>query len=101
MPKRTRWRLRLIWLGCGSTQAARRSSPSVQEAQSYPYTPAERAQVQATRARLVVGSPQTVRAKLCALASAADADEVMAMTMVHDHAARRRSYELLAEAFQG
>ena len=74
--------------------------PSVEEAQSYPYTLAERAQVQATRARLITGSPQTVRAKLCALASLTDADEVMAMTMVHDHAARRHSYELLAQAFR-
>ncbi len=74
--------------------------PSVQEAQTYPYTPAERAQVQATRARIITGSPQTVRAKLCALASLTDTDEIMATTLVHDHAARLRSYALLAEAFR-
>ncbi len=74
--------------------------PSVEEARAYPYTPAERAQVQATRARIITGSPQTVRAKLCALASLADTDEVMVMTMVHDHAARLRSYAFLAEAFK-
>ncbi len=74
--------------------------PSVEEAQSYPYTPAERAQVQATRARIITGSPQTVRAKLCALSGLANTGEIMVMTMIHDHAARLRSYELLAEAFQ-
>jgi hypothetical protein len=31
--------------------------------------------------------------------AATKADEVMITTMVYDHAARRRSYELLAEAF--
>ena len=28
------------------------------------------------------------------------ADEIMVTTMIYDHAARRRSYELLAEAFE-
>jgi hypothetical protein len=36
---------------------------------------------------------------LLALAEAARADELMITTMVYDHAARRHSYELLAEAF--
>ena len=31
--------------------------------------------------------------------AATKADEVMVTTMIYDHAARRRSYELLAEAF--
>ncbi len=89
----------LAWLRLYSGRPSK--FPSVEEAQSYSYSPAERAQVQSTRARLITGSPQTVRAKLCALSSLADTDEVMAVTMVHDHAARLRSYELLAEAFQG
>lgn len=74
--------------------------PSVEEALTYPYTQAERAQVQATRARLIAGSPQTVRANLCELSGLAGTTEVMAMTMVHDHSARLRSYALLAEALQ-
>jgi hypothetical protein len=32
--------------------------------------------------------------------AATKADEVMVTTMIYDHAARRRSYELLAEAFE-
>ena len=50
--------------------------------------------------RLVVGSPQTVRTALEAMAEALSVDEIMAVTITHDHAARLRSYELLAEAFQ-
>jgi hypothetical protein len=33
------------------------------------------------------------------MVEATGADEVMITTMIYDHAARRRSYELLAEAF--
>lgn len=75
--------------------------PSLEEARFYPYTAAERAQIEATRARLILGSPQTVRAKLCALAGRTEATEIMATTFVHDHEARKRSYTLLAEAFAG
>ncbi len=73
--------------------------PSPEEAAAYPYTPAERSQVQADRARLILGDPQSVRAQVCRLAALAGADEVMITTMVHSHARRLRSYELLAEAF--
>ena len=73
--------------------------PSVAEARAYSYTEAERDQVHATRARIIAGSPQTVRAALCRLADQTQTEEIMVTTMVHDHAARRRSYTLLAEAF--
>ena len=50
--------------------------------------------------RAVVGSPETVRARLEALAAEYGAEEVIAVTITHEHVARRRSYELLAEAFE-
>jgi len=46
-----------------------------------------------------VGSMDTVKERLKSLIAATKADEVMITTMVYDHAARRRSYELLAKAF--
>ncbi len=49
--------------------------------------------------RYVVGSPQTVRRQLNAIAEALGIDEIMIVTIVHDHVARVRSYELLADAF--
>jgi luciferase family oxidoreductase group 1 len=49
--------------------------------------------------RVVWGSPDRVRAKLEELAEALGLDEVMAVTITYDHAARVRSYELLAQAF--
>jgi alkanesulfonate monooxygenase SsuD/methylene tetrahydromethanopterin reductase-like flavin-dependent oxidoreductase (luciferase family) len=48
--------------------------------------------------RTVVGSPETVRAGLETVASDYGAEEVIVVTICHDHAARRRSYELIAEA---
>ncbi len=41
----------------------------------------------------------SVKHRLTSLIEATRADELMITTMVYDHAARRRSYELLAEAF--
>ena len=51
------------------------------------------------RARLFVGSPATIVEKLTPSIEAAQAHEAMVMTRVFDHAARRHSYELLAQAF--
>ena len=51
------------------------------------------------RRRWLVGSPATVGPGIEALAQDYGADEVMIVTITHDHAARRRSYELLAEKF--
>jgi luciferase family oxidoreductase group 1 len=48
--------------------------------------------------RAVVGSPATVRAGLEEVASRYGAEEVIVVAITHDHAARRRSYELIAEA---
>jgi luciferase family oxidoreductase group 1 len=49
--------------------------------------------------RGVIGTPEQVRAQLEAVAEAYGAEEVMVLTITYDHAARRHSYELLAEAF--
>ena len=48
--------------------------------------------------RAVVGDPQTVRAGIEAVADEYGADEAIVVTITYDHVARRRSYELLAEA---
>ena len=48
---------------------------------------------------MIVGSPLTVRDRIDELLARSGADELMAMTNVHDAADRLRSYELLAEAY--
>jgi luciferase family oxidoreductase group 1 len=72
---------------------------SPEEAAAYPYTPADREQMGRQRTRLVVGGIGRVKDRLLALAETTQADELMITTMVYDHAARRHSYELLADAF--
>jgi len=69
------------------------------EAAAYDYTPLERARIAENRRRMAVGAPDTVVARLKPLLHATQADELMVTTMIYDHAARKRSYELLAEAF--
>jgi luciferase family oxidoreductase group 1 len=49
--------------------------------------------------RRVIGSPETVRAGLETIAREYETDELILITITYDHDARRRSYELLAEAF--
>jgi luciferase family oxidoreductase group 1 len=73
--------------------------PSPEEAAAYPYTPADRARIRQGRARLAVGSPATIAAQLGRLAEATQADELMITAAIHDHAARKHSYSLLAQAF--
>ena len=67
---------------------------SPEEAAAYDYTPAERERMRANRVRLFVGAPASVRERLMPLIEATQADELMITTMIYDHAARRRSYEL-------
>jgi luciferase family oxidoreductase group 1 len=68
-------------------------------AEGFPYSNAERALIAGRRPFLFVGSMETVRARLDPLIAKTKADEVMVTTMIYDHNARRRSYELLSKAF--
>src|SRR6187402_3127650 len=63
---------------------------SPENAAAYPYTPVDRTRIAQNRAKMSVGSPKTVRAKLEALVAETRADEVMITTMIYDHAARKR-----------
>lgn len=106
------------WVVCAETDAeAERLSASfrmlmllMHRGQLIPVPPVERAErflaemgrlgeSLVPRRRLIVGSPATVRAGVEALAREYEADEVMLVNILYDHAARRRSYELVAEAF--
>lgn len=72
---------------------------SPEAALAYDYSPVDRERIRKNRERLAVGDRPTVKARLDQLAAETQADEVMITTMIFDHAARKRSYELLAEAF--
>lgn len=53
-----------------------------------------------TGRRAVVGSPGTVRVGIEEVVAAYGADEAMIVTITYDHDARRRSYELVVDAFR-
>jgi luciferase family oxidoreductase group 1 len=50
--------------------------------------------------RIITGTPQHVRAAIEAVAADYTAEEVFVVNIMHDHLARRRSYELIAKAFK-
>ena len=73
--------------------------PSVEEAESFPYTARDLAIIEHTSGRTVAGTPAVVRERLEAMASVYGVDELVIVTITHDFKARVRSYELLADAF--
>ena len=69
--------------------------PPIADIESY-WSPLEKAQASRMLACSFIGSPETVRAGLRTFAESTGADELMIATAVFEHAARLRSYELLA-----
>ncbi|MBX3513695.1 MAG: LLM class flavin-dependent oxidoreductase [Xanthobacteraceae bacterium] len=61
------------------------------------WSPAEKAGVEHALQYAVVGSPETVRAKLKQFIEMTAADEVMLAAQIYDHGARKRSYEIAAQ----
>jgi luciferase family oxidoreductase group 1 len=73
--------------------------PTDEEAARHRYTTEERRYVMGQRARAIIGSPQTCRARLEDMAARYEADEMMVLTITGTYETRRRSYELLIAAF--
>ncbi len=73
--------------------------PSVEEAEAYAFTDAERARIAYNRRRMVIGTPEEAKAGLLDYGARYGVEEFVVVTICHDFAARLRSYELLAEAF--
>ena len=96
------WRLfhtREFWR-VGFEQGLRKALVTPEFAAAHPYTDAERATIEALRAKAIVGTGETVAARLAEIARRLDLDELVVVTWTHDPAPRRRSYELLAQAFR-
>ncbi|MBY0337359.1 MAG: LLM class flavin-dependent oxidoreductase [Acetobacteraceae bacterium] len=73
--------------------------PSVEEAEAHPYTEAETLRIARMRQTAIIGTARQVRDRLVALAEELQVQEVAVLTPCHDAEARRRSYALLAEAW--
>jgi alkanesulfonate monooxygenase SsuD/methylene tetrahydromethanopterin reductase-like flavin-dependent oxidoreductase (luciferase family) len=74
--------------------------PTDAEAARHRYSTEEQRYVMSQRARAIIGSPATCRAALEEMARRYEADEMMVLTITGDYATRKRSYELLIDAFQ-
>jgi luciferase family oxidoreductase group 1 len=73
--------------------------PSPEEAMSHVFTPEEEKIVAFFKKLRIVGTPERVRGRIQDIATRSEADEVMIATHAYDPAARIRSYELVAQAF--
>jgi luciferase family oxidoreductase group 1 len=70
--------------------------PPIDDIEAY-WTPAEKARVSGMLACAFVGSRETIRRGLQAFIEETAADELIVASAIYDHAARLRSYEILAE----
>jgi luciferase family oxidoreductase group 1 len=82
------------------SQGEYRALPSPDEAMAYKYSDRERDFVMRHRSQLFVGTPAMVKTRLDALARETQADEIMIASAIYDHDARKRSYELMAQAYE-
>jgi luciferase family oxidoreductase group 1 len=75
------------------------AAPVAREPSLWPVTQGALDQPETEFPRYVVGTPERVREELLRIARELEIGELVVNTITHDHAARVRSYELLAEAF--
>ncbi|MEJ0097987.1 MAG: LLM class flavin-dependent oxidoreductase [Bauldia sp.] len=73
--------------------------PPIDDIEAY-WSPGEKAQAEHMLAYAIVGSPETVKAGLGRFIEETAADEVMVASMIYDHAARLRSFEIVAEVMK-
>jgi luciferase family oxidoreductase group 1 len=71
------------------------SQPPIDDIETY-WSPLEKTQATKMLARSIIGSPDTVQAGMATLIAETDADELMIVSDVYDHATRLRSFELIA-----
>jgi luciferase family oxidoreductase group 1 len=76
-----------------------RLPPPIDDIEAY-WSPAEKAQASRMLACSFVGSAETVRRGLEDFIAQTGADEVIVASAIYDHAARLRSYEILAEVWK-
>ncbi|UOQ96886.1 LLM class flavin-dependent oxidoreductase [Hymenobacter sp. 5317J-9] len=76
-----------------------RTFPSAEEVRAYQFTAEDQAHLRHNHNRVVSGTPDQVHAQFIQLAAEYEVDEITAVTITADFEDRRRSYELLAEAF--
>ena len=72
-------------------------TPPIDTMEGY-WTPMEREMVESAMTYAVAGGPETVRRRLNAFVELTNVDEIIVMGQTYDHAARLRSFEIVAGA---
>ncbi len=90
-----------LWVRSIRSGAGAIEFPTPDEARRHTWTDADRALVADRTDTQLVGSPKQVASYLEQLRDATGADELIVTTVTHDHEDRVRSYELLAEEWNG
>jgi luciferase family oxidoreductase group 1 len=73
--------------------------PPIDDIEAY-WSPAEKLTAEGMLTHSIIGSPKTVRAGLEKFVELTKADELMVVTSVFDHDARKRSFEILADIWK-
>lgn len=95
-----RWLARSAGLGMLKLRTGRPGPiPTPEQAEAYPYSPAEADFMETMLGNVVLGSPAQVAEGLEELRKRTGADELMVTSHIHGHEARLRSYGLIAEAY--
>ena len=89
--------MELTWLRLRQNDPQKIAPP--EEADAHPWTDQERGFVKSQSDLWIVGSPDTVKAKIMEKVDETNADEVMVSTTIHDYDKRLESYRLLKEAW--
>lgn len=76
------------------------STPTVERALSYKYTPYDLFRIQNNRKQMIVGTPEVVKEQIETLAVQYQCDEVMITSTVHSYSDKLKSLQLIAEAFE-
>jgi luciferase family oxidoreductase group 1 len=74
--------------------------PTVEQARDWRPDERARAVIAHERPRSIIGTPQRVVERMLALRASFEADEVIVLSVAASYAARLRTYELLAQAFE-
>src|SRR5699024_447143 len=72
--------------------------PSIEEARSYHFNDKELEKMAQIKQKKLIGNADEVKQQLFDLQKQYNVDQLMIVTITHDYEARRRSYELIAEA---
>ena len=71
--------------------------PPIDDIETY-WTPMEKAQASGMLRYAIVGGPEAIKRGLDEFVALTGVDELMVVAAIHDHTARKRSYEILARA---